>query len=53
MDPAKELSGEDVLKEIGDHENITFGKFGGKRKQTKPNLVYNWEKKSIFFELPY
>ena len=51
--PPKELSGDDVLKQIGDHENITFGKFGGKRKQTKPNLVYNWEKKSIFFELPY
>ena len=51
--PPKELSGDDVLKNIGDRENITFGKCGGKRKRMKPKLVYNWEKKSIFFELPY
>ena len=25
----------------------------GKRKRTQPKLIYNWEKKNIFFELSY
>ena len=51
--PPKYLSGEEVADQISKFENIKFGKVDGKRKRTKPKLVYNWEKKSIFFELPY
>jgi len=54
IDPPLELlSGDDVFAQFGNLENINFGKDGAKRKRTKPKLVYNWEKISIFFELPY
>jgi len=49
IDPPPELlSRHDVFAHIGNLENIKFGKAEGKRKQTKPKLVYNWQKKSIF-----
>ena len=51
--PPKYMFGADVLEQIGSFENIKVGKLGGKRKRTKPKSVYNWQKKSIFFELPY
>ena len=46
--PPKMLSKDDVLKQIGNRKNMKFGKIAGKRKRTKPKLVFNWEKKSIF-----
>ena len=51
--PPKLLSGDDVFAQIGNLKNINFGKAISKRKRTKPKLVHNWEKRSIFFELPY
>jgi len=51
--PSKLLSGVDVFAQIGNLKNTKFGMDRGKRKGTKPKLVYNWEKKSIFFELSY
>lgn len=44
------MSGDDILKQMQDVEQITFGK--GK-KQAEGSEHHNWKKKSIFFALPY
>ena len=51
--PPKYMSRADVLEEIGSFENMKFGKVEGMGKRIKPKLVYNAEKKSIFFELAH
>ena len=40
-----------MFAHIDNLENIKFVKAGEKRKRTKPKLVYNWKKKSIFFSI--
>jgi hypothetical protein len=48
----KELSASQLLQQLRDAEGLQFGKTSGtKRKYT--NVVLNWKKRSIFFELPY
>ncbi|XP_020250805.1 uncharacterized protein LOC109828187 [Asparagus officinalis] len=42
------LSGANILAQWNDYENVIFGKV--KERQEKPQ---GWNKKSIFFELPY
>ncbi|XP_020245207.1 uncharacterized protein LOC109823336 [Asparagus officinalis] len=42
------LSGADILAQWNDYENVIFGKV--KERQEKPQ---GWNKKNIFFELPY
>jgi len=54
----KPLSGTDVIEQLQDYEQITFGKVGydnagKKRKREDDSLPHNWKKFSIFFKLPY
>ncbi|XP_073101409.1 LOW QUALITY PROTEIN: uncharacterized protein [Elaeis guineensis] len=51
-DAPKVLTGDDVLDQLRKLKKVTFGK-GQKRKRDDFNDVYNWRKKSIFFQLPY
>ncbi|XP_073109657.1 uncharacterized protein [Elaeis guineensis] len=51
-DAPKVLTGDDVLDQLRKLKKVTFGK-GQKRKHDDFNDVYNWRKKSIFFQLPY
>ncbi|XP_073108719.1 uncharacterized protein [Elaeis guineensis] len=51
-DAPKVLTGDDVLDQLRKLKKITFGK-GQKRKHDDFNDVYNWRKKSIFFQLLY
>ncbi|XP_073103331.1 uncharacterized protein [Elaeis guineensis] len=51
-DAPKVLTGDDVLDQLCKLKKVTFGK-GQKRKRDDFNDVYNWRKKSIFFQLPY
>ncbi|KAL3360808.1 hypothetical protein AABB24_013989 [Solanum stoloniferum] len=46
------LTGDEALMQIQELGNVSFGK-GKKRKCNVSNNVYNWRKKSIFFQLPY
>ncbi|XP_050225594.2 uncharacterized protein LOC126675059 [Mercurialis annua] len=46
------LSGEEVLHEFSLFEQCPFGK-SKKKKYDASNSVYNWRKKSIFYQLPY
>ncbi|XP_073105181.1 uncharacterized protein [Elaeis guineensis] len=52
LDAPKVLTGDDVLDQLRKLKKVTFGK-GQKRKRDDFNDVYNWRKKSIFFQLPY
>ena len=52
------MSGEDVLHQLDGMEHITLGKtsknkMSVKRKREHVELEHNWEKKNIFFQLPY
>ncbi|XP_073117096.1 uncharacterized protein [Elaeis guineensis] len=51
-DAPKVLTGDDMLDQLRKLKKVTFGK-GQKRKRDDFNDVYNWRKKSIFFQLPY
>ncbi|XP_038713903.1 uncharacterized protein LOC120007624 isoform X1 [Tripterygium wilfordii] len=46
------LTGDGVLDQLRFFKGVIFGK-GQKRKRTVCDNVYNWKKKSIFFQLPY
>lgn len=46
------LTGEDVIDQLHSFDNVVFGK-GHKRKRGESNIVHNWKKRSIFFQLPY
>lgn len=48
----KELSGDDILKQLENVPDVIFGK-SSRRKRKRGELELNWTKKSIFFELPY
>ncbi|KAK9286236.1 hypothetical protein L1049_014622 [Liquidambar formosana] len=49
----KDLSGDDVLEQLKNLEDVTFWKPPGKKKKKRTELELNWTKNSIFFELPY
>lgn len=48
----RELTGEDVLMQLGRLEDLTPGKHGNRKRKRKPEEL-NWTKFSIFFNLPY
>ncbi|XP_042969114.1 uncharacterized protein LOC122301803 [Carya illinoinensis] len=45
------LSGEAILEQLRELQDVQFGKLSKKRKRMANEL--NWTKKSVFFELPY
>ncbi|XP_042979992.1 uncharacterized protein LOC122310182 [Carya illinoinensis] len=45
------LSGEAILEQLRELQDVQFGKLSKKRKRTANEL--NWTKKSVFFDLPY
>ncbi|XP_061358748.1 uncharacterized protein LOC133302941 [Gastrolobium bilobum] len=49
----KQLSGDDIVEQLQNFNQVQFGKFTRKRKRGEIQLPGNWRKKSIFFELPY
>ncbi|OWM77764.1 hypothetical protein CDL15_Pgr012466 [Punica granatum] len=49
----EELSGDDVLRQLRQVENVRFGKPPNQRKRKRSDGELNWTKRSIFFELPY
>nr|XP_024933706.2 uncharacterized protein LOC107428797 [Ziziphus jujuba var. spinosa] len=52
--PPKMLSGFDVLEQLQDFTQPTFGKAHGRGQQRKmADKLHNWTKKSIFFDLSY
>lgn len=52
--PPKELSGDDVLKQVQDLQGIILSKdMSKKTKVSRSDRGDNWKKRSIFFELPY
>jgi hypothetical protein len=48
----QELSTSQLLQQLRDAEGLQFGQTGGTKKKNK-DVVLNWKKRSIFFELPY
>lgn len=52
--PPKELSGDDVLKQVQDLQGIILSKdMSKKTKVSRSDRGDNWKKRRIFFELPY
>ncbi|XP_020085892.1 uncharacterized protein LOC109708518 [Ananas comosus] len=50
----KVLSGNEVLEQLNQFKQVTFGKGNKKRRRGRNNECYlNWRKHSIFFDLPY
>jgi hypothetical protein len=49
---AQELSANQLLQQLRDAEGLQFGQTSGAKKKYA-DVVLNWKKKSIFFELPY
>jgi hypothetical protein len=48
----QELSASQLLQQLRDAEGLQFGQTSGTKKKYA-NVVLNWKKRSIFFELPY
>ena len=49
----KQLSGDDVLNQLGTLPPITLGKAVKRKRLPGRGKCHNWKKHSIFFDLPY
>ena len=49
----KELSGDDILRQLESINDVKFGKGPHNKKRKRTANELNWTKKSIFFQLPY